>query len=289
MTVIPVSSISRSMVRPEAGNPSAKAADAVEVGEVGEVERARLPPRTGRPPGPASEAGHPEGGPPVSVAPGRMRRMTSVTGADYGWIRSSSSWFGYALEIGYTLTLVRGVSPDRLLDLAGAEEREVCTGLGRLIERHQEFMEGADYWDASVVAGACTVQGEGGRWTLALALGGDLGSPEFMTALSTRTRAVSHSSNGGKPMHFFHWHENGELRVTFEWAAVRDGSTPDDLNPLLREVGLNPDGDDAPGTDGKAAVFALAERLTGVRVTEELLAGAEYRTGEIPEAPATAG
>lgn len=51
MTVIPVSSISRSMVRPEAGNPSAKAADAVEVGEVGEVERARFPPRTGRPPG----------------------------------------------------------------------------------------------------------------------------------------------------------------------------------------------------------------------------------------------
>ena len=34
--------------------------------------------------------------------------MTSATAADYGWIRSSSSLFKYALEIGYTLTLVRG-------------------------------------------------------------------------------------------------------------------------------------------------------------------------------------
>ncbi|MEV6511438.1 DUF6461 domain-containing protein, partial [Streptomyces sp. NPDC051642] len=30
--------------------------------------------------------------------------------------------------------------------------------------------------------------------------------------------------------------------------------------------------------DTKAAAFALAERLTGVRVTEELLQGAEYQS-----------
>ncbi|WP_369359974.1 DUF6461 domain-containing protein [Streptomyces sp. cg2] len=33
--------------------------------------------------------------------------MRSATAADFGWIRPSS-WFEYALEVGHTLTLVRG-------------------------------------------------------------------------------------------------------------------------------------------------------------------------------------
>ncbi|MFI6009527.1 DUF6461 domain-containing protein [Streptomyces sp. NPDC051243] len=212
--------------------------------------------------------------------------MTSATAADYSWIRSSGSPFRYALEYGYTLTLVRGVSPDELLRVADAEPRGVCEGLAELIERHQELLDESDDWPESFLAGAFSVEGEGGSWTLALEFGGDLGTrPSFMEALSPGTRAVSHSSNGGKPMDFFHWYENGELRTTFEWPADRSGSTPDELNAMMREVGLNPSGDQDPGIHRKAAVFALTERLTGVRVTEELLAGAEYRTGEVPEEP----
>lgn len=214
-----------------------------------------------------------------------MRRMTSATAADYGWVRSSSSLFRYALEAGYTLTLVRGVSPAELLGLAGAEQRGVCEGLNELIEQHQELLYESDDWPESFVAGAFAVRGEGGDWTLALELGGDL-RPRFMETLSAGTRAVSHSSNGGKPMDFFHWYENGELRTTFEWPAARTGSTPDELNPVMREVGLNPTGDQADDIDCKAAVFALAERLTGVQVSEELLREAEYLTGEVPEGPA---
>ncbi|MET9887407.1 DUF6461 domain-containing protein [Streptomyces sp. NPDC006430] len=147
-------------------------------------------------------------------------------------------------------------------------------------------MFGYEYSPESFLAGAFTVPGEGGDWTLALEFGGDLGTrPSIMEALSTGTRAVSHSSNGGKPMDFFHWYEDGELRTTFEWLANRTGSTPDELNAVMREVGLNPMGDEDPDVDTKAAVFALAERLTGVRVTEELLAEAEYQTGEVPEDP----
>jgi hypothetical protein len=223
----------------------------------------------------------------VSVVAGRMRCMTSSTAADYGWLRSSSSLFGYALEVGYTLTLVRGVSPADLLRLVGAEPRGACEGLNELIEQHEVLLHGYDDWPESFLAGAFTVRGEGGDWALALEFGGDLGTrPCFMEALSAGTRAVSHSSNGGKPMHFFHWYENGELRTTFEWPADRIGSTPDELNAVMTEVGLNPTGDEAPDVDRKAAVFALAERLTGVRVTEELLTEAEYRTGEVPEEPA---
>lgn len=226
---------------------------------------------------------------PVSVPPGTMHRMTSATAADYGWIRSPSSLLRYALDIGYTLTLVRGVSPDELLRMAGAdaEPPEECAGLGELIERHQELVDECDDWPESFIAGAFTVQGEGGDWALLLDVGGDLGTrPGFMESLSAGTRAVSHASNGGKPMDFFHWYENGELRTTFEWPSVRTGSTPDDLNAVMTDLGLDPSGDQATDVDRKAAVFALSERLTGVQVTEELLAEAVYRVGEVPEEPA---
>ncbi|MFF3849100.1 DUF6461 domain-containing protein [Streptomyces sp. NPDC002328] len=213
--------------------------------------------------------------------------MTSVTAADYGWIRSSSSFFDFALQNGYTMTLVRGVTPAELFTVAEAEPRGTCAGLTELIERHKESLSDWDDWPESFLAGAFTVPGAGGDWTLALDLGGDLGTrPSIMEALSAGTRAVSHSSNGGKPMHFFHWYEDGELRTTFESPAHRTGSTPDALNAVMRELGLNPSGDEDADVDTKAAVLALTERLTGVRVTEELLAGAEYRTGEVPEEPA---
>ncbi|MEU1199173.1 DUF6461 domain-containing protein [Streptomyces sp. NPDC005813] len=212
--------------------------------------------------------------------------MTAATAADYGWIRSSSSLFRYALETGYTLVLVRGVPPEEVLTAAGAEPQDACRGLATLIERHQELFDESDGWEECVLAGACTVPGEAGDWTLVLVLGGDLGSPGFMQTLSAGTRVVSHYSNGGKPLDFFHWYENGELRTTFESPSARTGSTPDELNGVMREVGLDPTGDEAPDADRKAGVFALAERLTGVRVTEALLAEAGYRTGEVPEQPA---
>ncbi len=51
--------------------------------------------------------------------------MASATAADYGWIRSSSAGFGYALDLGHTLALVRGVRPDELLGWR-APSRGVC-------------------------------------------------------------------------------------------------------------------------------------------------------------------
>ncbi|MET8330438.1 DUF6461 domain-containing protein [Streptomyces sp. NPDC005181] len=61
--------------------------------------------------------------------------------------------------------------------------------------------------------------GRGGDWTLALEFAGGVGmTPEFLETLSAGTRAVSHSSNGGKPVHLVHRFENnasgsGAVRV----------------------------------------------------------------------------
>ncbi|MFG2873816.1 DUF6461 domain-containing protein [Streptomyces sp. NPDC048337] len=227
---------------------------------------------------------HPEPDAALSAASDRIHGMTSATAADYGWIRSSTSPFRYALEAGYTLTLVRGVSPAELFRIAGAEPGDPCHGLEELIEQHSELLDDSGDWPESFLTGAFTVPGSDGQWTLALEFGGELGMREsLMEALSSGTRAVSHSSNGGKPMDFFHWYEDGVLRTTFEWAAHRTGSTPDDLNAVMRELGLNPDGDPVPGTDTKAAVLALTERLTGVRVTADLLANSVYQTAEVAD------
>ncbi|MEV6510183.1 DUF6461 domain-containing protein [Streptomyces sp. NPDC051642] len=215
--------------------------------------------------------------------------MTSVTARDYAWIRSSPL-FDCALEIGYTLSLVRGVAPREVLRVMEAEPQGSCTGADALIERQDELRDPEDYSDGSFTAGAFTVPGKGGDWTLVLHVGeGGTGmQSRFLEALTDGGCAVVHSSNGGKPMHFFQWYEDGELRTTFEWHTARHGSTPDALNSAMCEVGYVLS-DDEDGTsehvDTKAAAFALAERLTGVRVTEELLQGAEYQLGHVPEEP----
>ncbi|MEU0649221.1 DUF6461 domain-containing protein [Streptomyces umbrinus] len=219
--------------------------------------------------------------------------MNSVTAHDYAWIRTSPL-FRHAMESGYTLTLIQGRTPREVLRAMAAEPRGTGEGTAGLIEAddaHRAEVD-YDYWDESYVAGAFSTPGENGDWTLVLGFDGGLGiAGACVEALSQGGRVVAHSTNGGKPIHLFHWFEDGELRTTFEGPSSRDGNTPDELVPMLREVGfpLTPGGEhdeSAPDVDRKAAVLALAERLTGIRVTESLLQGATYELGLVPEQPA---
>ncbi|WP_020123927.1 DUF6461 domain-containing protein [Streptomyces canus] len=219
--------------------------------------------------------------------------MTLVTAHDYAWIRTSPL-FHHMMESGYTLTLVRGRPPREVLQAMTAEPCGTGEGTAGLIEADEAHRAGAgdDYWDESYIAGAFSVPGESGDWTLVLGFDGGLGiATPSLERLSNGGRVVAHSTNGGKPIHLFHWFEDGELCTTFEDPAARHGSTPDELIPLLRDVGfpLTVEGehdDSAPDVDRKAAVLALAERLTGIRVTDSLLQDAAYELGLVPEEPA---
>jgi hypothetical protein len=215
--------------------------------------------------------------------------MTSATASDYAWIRSSAVC-RYALETGYGLSLLQHVAPDEALRAMGAEPQGACRGVDALVERHEELRDAIDdHLDESFMAGACTVPGTGGDWTLVLHFDSGLGmTPELLEDLSAKGRAVMHSSNGGKPIHLFHWYQDGLLRTGFEGPDLRHGSTPDALLPLMREVGFTLHGDEegnGPGAQPvcgtKAAVLALAERMTGVRLTEELLRDVEHRLGHV--------
>jgi len=228
----------------------------------------------------------------MSEASGTLRPMNLVTAHDYAWIRTSPL-FRHMTQSGYTLTLIRGRTPREVLRAMEAEPRGTGEGTAGLIEANDAHHAagGDDYWDESYVAGAFSVPGENGDWTLVLGFDGGLGiASPCVETLSKGGRVVAHSTNGGKPIHLFHWFEDGELRTTFEGPSSRDGSTPDELIPLMREVGfpLTREGEDdesAPDVDRKAAVLALAERLTGICVTESLLRDAAYELGLVPEQP----
>ncbi|WP_329404376.1 DUF6461 domain-containing protein [Streptomyces melanogenes] len=214
--------------------------------------------------------------------------MTVVTAADYGWIRSSSSPLGYFLDVGYTMTWVREVEPARLLSRVEAVPRGVRRGIAAVTGEHPLLWDETGTWPQSFVAGAFTAPGDGGTWTLALDLAGDLGlRRQVVEDLSAGTRAVVHATIPAKGMQFFFWYEDGALRTDFEWPARRSGSTPDALNEVMRQVGLDPDDDQHPDpnlvTDRTAAAFALAEHLSGVRVSAQLLEQAELLLVDVPE------
>ncbi|WP_329264101.1 DUF6461 domain-containing protein [Streptomyces sp. NBC_01478] len=198
----------------------------------------------------------------------------------HSWLRSFHG--GYLLE-GYTLTLVRGLSPQRFLELLGAEPQGDFAGFNAFVAQDLEFQEDEVDWGDNMFVGATRVRGQDVDWVLAVEINGGI---EFQTDAMERatagTRGVSHFRSPDA-MRLFSWWEDGELRTRFEGALHRQGSTPDELNDLMRQVGC----DFETGECGLEQYVALAEELTGVRVTPETLRDGVYSTGivEIPGLP----
>jgi Family of unknown function (DUF6461) len=85
----------------------------------------------------------------------------------------------------------------------------------------------------------------------------------------------------------FYWIEDGDVRLYFEPLdpAYREGSTPDALAEVMREVGFDLSEDGENVEHPMEAAFALAEHLTGVRVTPEILEEATWLCGVAPVPP----
>ena len=112
---------------------------------------------------------------------------------------------------------------------------------------------------------------------------------EILETLSrgTSVAAVYHSENNDD---LFIWTKDGEVRVSFDLrnASWREGSDPDALLDVLRSMGFNlgPDDPDDPDyvfdEDASGRAFELAEHVTGIRLTEEVLTTSTFSVVRVP-------
>lgn len=199
----------------------------------------------------------------------------TATAADFTWFDDRFPGLAEA----YCITLVRGMAPEELLERLRATDPIHLKGAESLVE------PAYDAWDVHDGDRLFIAAAQVGDWVLAIEPNGYLGTlDQVILPLSQGTRLVSHFRNVNAVDHF-HWCEDGDLRLHFEplFPFSRDGSDPDGLEPVMRQVGFDlSDKDDRQYQLNTEAAFALAEHLTGVRLTPELLEIAEFLCGTAP-------
>lgn len=187
---------------------------------------------------------------------------------DYTWFRMLYPELARA----YCLTLVRGPSPAQLLGRMGAREapRQV-SGVDALLRAAEPGFVAAT---------------RAGGWAFAIEPGGALGTTEsVMRPLSVGTRVVAHSRDAVATGQFC-WLENGSAALRFVplFPDRQSGTEANGYLDLMREVGFgryrNEEYDSATHAE---AAFALAEALTGIRVTPGLLDETCYECAVIPK------
>ncbi|MEU6144862.1 DUF6461 domain-containing protein [Streptomyces sp. NPDC047081] len=198
-----------------------------------------------------------------------------TTAADYGWLKER---YEFLMEA-YCMTLVQGLAPEELLRRLGAEPRGRIVGVDGLSEPSYAGRE-----PSRLFVGCAVV----GNWSLMAEFNGYLGvTNAVMLPVSRGRTVVSHFLNVNAVDHFC-WYENGELRLDFEplFAHERYGSRPDELLAEMRESGFDlterEEYDDEYYEALTGASFALAHRITGIRLTPELFASAEFTCGTVP-------
>ena len=202
-----------------------------------------------------------------------------VTSADYLWI---ADWHNGLFLNGYCLTFVRGMVPGELLDDLGVGERSHFVGASATVE------PAYDAWSIHAERWLLVAVTQVDQWVLMFEANGSLGVTErVMLPVSAETSVVSHFRNVNAVDHFL-WLEDGTICVRFEplFPTIRTGTHADAIVPELVDAGFDMRADDVRTFENHtAATFALGERITGVRVTPELLDGATFAGGLAPMPP----
>ena len=199
----------------------------------------------------------------------------TTTAADYAWLEERYE----NLMQAYCITLVRGLTPEELLRELKAEPGPRITGVDGLCGPSYEVDA-----PSRLSVGATRV----GDWSLMVEFNGYLGVMNgAMIPLSRGRTVVSHFLNVNA-VDDFCWYEDGSLRLHFQplFAYERHGTHPDELLEHMRESGfdlIEHDEDDERDYEGlTGASFALAHRITGIRLTPELFESAEFTCGIAP-------
>ncbi|MEE1787602.1 DUF6461 domain-containing protein [Streptomyces sp. SP17BM10] len=202
---------------------------------------------------------------------------------DFTWFAERYPVLGEA----YCLTHVQGLGADELLRRFDAAPGGEVTGLDAVVAAWETFDDGEDetaaalfddheYADRLLVA---VTELDG--WALAVEPYGYLGSlPDLLPRLADGTRAVSHFRNVNAVDHF-NWWEGATCRLQFEplFPDQRHGTDADapGIPELLTDCGFRHD--DKNTELNTESAFALAERLTDVRIGADRLEAATFRIG----------
>ncbi|MEU8510042.1 DUF6461 domain-containing protein [Kitasatospora sp. NPDC048722] len=205
---------------------------------------------------------------------------------DFTWFAERHPVLGEA----YCLTHVQGIGADELLRRFNAAPGGEVTGLDAVVTAWETFDDGEDetagalfdddeYADRLLVA---VTELDG--WALAVEPYGYLGSLwDLLPRLADGTRAVSHFRNVNAVDHF-NWWEGPTCRLHFEplFPDQRDGTDADapGIPDLLTACGFRLD--DKNTEFNTESAFALAERLTDVRIGADRLEAATFRIGYAP-------
>jgi hypothetical protein len=193
--------------------------------------------------------------------------MVAVSADDYAWFTEQCA----DLADAFGVVLVRGRTPAEVVAASGDPKPARAVGLHRLTS----------------LPGPVVAATELDGWTLLL-------TPRSVPAdrrLSRGTVLVAHAGDR------FLWARDGEVLLEFDPADAsrRSGSDPDGLLEILDRLGFDTAGGDGagPGDDGgwgdevrhRERSLALAEQLTGVRITLEALEAATFTCGTLPDQP----
>jgi hypothetical protein len=215
-------------------------------------------------------------GPDVSM----VTAMGDVTYRDYRWTKKAPDLF-----YGFCLTYIRNAMVPEVIDalptVGQPEQCDLATLLLRSLESWEEI--GSDNLLVGLV--------QHGDWTIMYESNGYIGAtPELMQPLSVGREVVVH--HGSESSYFFRY-VDGERRTWFEtlFAAERNGAAPDEVLPLMRQIGgfeLEPD-ESVTRTEfhDDEATFALCDSLTGLRLTPQLLRGSAFTVVEVVNNPGT--
>lgn len=226
-----------------------------------------------------------------------MLMAMATTYRDYLWFNDDE--FGGWRATGHVVSLIRDATADGVLDALGAVgRRRTGVGFDGFAHRAMEFdvlgLTRASQHDLPTVqiVGLADI---GDGWVLLVQQNSDyLGVDDNLFGPVVRHHeVVSHFSNVNANNRFVWWRD-GKRVVSFEpmiptmdleWARATAPTETDTVLALIAEVG-GIELDDHEGTRTEffhiEGSFALAERLTGVAVSKQLLQSAEFTVAMIP-------
>jgi hypothetical protein len=197
---------------------------------------------------------------------------------DYEW---ADDWYD-SIGQAYCLTLAEGLTPAQFLDRISAVPSGTSEGLEAIGIRSQQLWE-QDPVSRAIIGVTEVRDADGSPWALGVEVNGFLGAtPEVIGPLSAGTRVVSHFANASAER--FYWMADGRVALTFDplFPQDREGSESRAATGKLRAAGFSL-ADDAENIDHPtASAFALAQHITKVEVTRDLLETATYELGVAP-------